>query len=95
MKTIEEVKVVNDNYDPIVEGVLRSWNARNGAAVFDARLTDHMAELADIFEANLPYEGLGPGSCRTCRDFVTTYGALVYHKEDGTPVAASVAPLIS
>lgn len=88
MKTIEEIKVVNENYNPIIEGVLRSWDARQGAPVFDARLTDHMAELADIFEANLPYEGLGGGSCRTCRDFVSTYGALVYHKEDGTAVSA-------
>lgn len=88
MKTIEEVNVVNKNYDPIVEGVLRSWNNRKGAAVFDARLPEQMADLADLYEANLPYEGLGDGSCRTCRDFVSTYGALVYHKEDGTPVAA-------
>jgi hypothetical protein len=88
MKTIEQINAVNNNYDPIVSAVQRQWAQRDGAAVYDARIPERMADLADLFNANLPTEGLGPGVCKTCNDFITTYGALVYHDRQGNPHSA-------
>lgn len=88
MKTIEEIRVVNENYDPIVSAVQAQWAQREGAAVYDARIPERMADLADLFNANLPQEGLGPGVCKTCNDFITTYGALVYHDRQGNAHSA-------
>lgn len=89
MKEITAINAINKNYSPVINGVLTQWERREGAVVFRATSgNDILAELADLFEANLPVEGLGPGVCRTCANFVNTYGDLVYHDRKGVAHSA-------
>lgn len=89
MKTIEQIKAINTNYSPVINGVLTQWERRNNAVVFRAVTGNSILEqLAELFEANLPQEGLGPGICRTCENFVNTYGDLVYHNRKGEAESA-------
>lgn len=86
MKDIHVINHINQHYDPIVEAVQRQWNGRNGAVVF--RVPDIGDELNDLYTANLPTQDLGPGECKTCAEFIRTYGALVYHDRKGVSHSA-------
>lgn len=89
MKDLTIIQEINNNYSPVINGVLTQWERRNGAVVFRATAGNSILEqLGDLFEANLPQEGLGPGVCRTCHNFVNTYGDLVYHNRNGEPESA-------
>ncbi len=89
MKEITAIQEINKNYSPVINGVLTQWERREGAVVFRATAGNSILDqLGDLFEANLPQDGLGPGVCSTCHSFINTYGDLVYHNRKGEPESA-------
>lgn len=86
MKDISVINHINKHYDPVVEAVQRQWKGRDGAVVF--HVPNIGEELSDLYTANLPTQDLGPGECKTCADFIRTYGSLVYHDRNGTAHSA-------